>query len=293
MRAFAALLDRLVLTPQRNTKLRLMVNYFETTPDPDRGWALAALTGELDLPGVKPAMLRALVAERIDEILFHYSYDYVGDLAETIALVWPPAGKVEADTEPRLGAVVEELRMASRLQGPRIVERLLDSLQATERWALIKLVTGELILTTARTLAHDLRTRFGIAAPKIGVAGLNPHAGEAGGIGQEELEVIAPAVAELKFEGLDVDGPFPGDTLFYPPLWRRFDAIIAMYHDQALIPIKTVAFDSAVNTTLGLPIVRTSPDHGTAFDLAGTGKASVTSFLAALRLADRLTAEHG
>ena len=156
-----------------------------------------------------------------------------------------------------------------------------------------KLVTGELILTTARTLAHDLRTRFGIAAPKIGVAGLNPHAGEGGGIGQEELEVIAPAVAELKFEGLDVDGPFPGDTLFYPPLWRRFDAIIAMYHDQALIPIKTVAFDSAVNTTLGLPIVRTSPDHGTAFDLAGTGKASVTSFLAALRLADRLTAEHG
>jgi 4-hydroxythreonine-4-phosphate dehydrogenase len=156
-----------------------------------------------------------------------------------------------------------------------------------------KRITAELIAATARTLAHDLRTRFAIAAPKIGVAGLNPHAGEGGGIGREELDIIAPAVAELKFEGLDIDGPFPADTLFYPPLWRRFGAVIAMYHDQALIPIKTVAFDAAVNVTLGLPILRTSPDHGTAFDLAGTGKASVTSFLAALRLADRLAAERG
>jgi 4-hydroxythreonine-4-phosphate dehydrogenase len=154
-----------------------------------------------------------------------------------------------------------------------------------------RLVTVELIAATARTLAHDLRTRFAIPKPKIGVAGLNPHAGETGGIGREELDVIAPAVAELQFDGLDIDGPFPADTLFNPPFWRRFDAIIAMYHDQALIPIKTVAFDAAVNVTLGLPIIRTSPDHGTAFSLAGTGQASPTSFLAALRLADRLAAE--
>jgi 4-hydroxythreonine-4-phosphate dehydrogenase len=154
-----------------------------------------------------------------------------------------------------------------------------------------KLVTGELIAATARTLAHDLRTRFSIAAPKIAVAGLNPHAGEAGGIGNEELDVIAPWVAALRAEGLDIDGPFPADSLFYPPRWRQFDAVIAMYHDQALIPIKAVAFDAAVNVTLGLPILRTSPDHGTAFDLAGTGKASATSFLAALRLADRLSAD--
>jgi 4-hydroxythreonine-4-phosphate dehydrogenase len=151
------------------------------------------------------------------------------------------------------------------------------------------MITAELILSTVRTVAHDLRTRFGIAEPRIAVAGLNPHAGENGGIGMEELDVIAPAVAELVFENLDVEGPFPADTLFYPPHWRRYHAVIAMYHDQALIPIKTIAFDKAVNMTLGLPIVRTSPDHGTAFDLAGTGKASAASFLAALRLADRLT----
>ena len=154
------------------------------------------------------------------------------------------------------------------------------------------LITTGLILTTIRTLAHDLRTRFGIETPRIGVAGLNPHAGEAGGIGREELDIIGPAVAELAHEGLLVEGPFPADTLFYPPHWRRYDAVVAMYHDQALIPIKTVAFEEAVNVTLGLPIVRTSPDHGTAFDLAGTGKGSAASFLAAIRLADQLTSRH-
>lgn len=153
------------------------------------------------------------------------------------------------------------------------------------------MITRELIVSTGRTLVHDLRTRFSIAQPKIGIAGLNPHAGENGGIGMEELDIIGPAVAELVFEGFDAEGPFPADTLFYPPHWRRYDAVIAMYHDQALIPIKTVAFDKAVNLTMGLPIVRTSPDHGTAFDLAGTGKASVASLTAALRLADRLTAQ--
>ena len=151
------------------------------------------------------------------------------------------------------------------------------------------LITTDLIVSTARTLAHDLRTRFGIAEPRIGVAGLNPHAGEGGTIGGEELDIIGPAVATLAHEGLTIKGPFPADTLFYPPNWRRYDAVIAMYHDQALIPIKTLAFEEAVNVTLGLPIVRTSPDHGTAFDLAGTGNGSVSSFLAALRLADRLT----
>ena len=155
-----------------------------------------------------------------------------------------------------------------------------------------RLVTTELLMTTAHTLAHDLRTRFGIAEPRLAVCGLNPHAGENGGIGMEELNLIAPAIAELVFNGLNIEGPFSADTLFYPPHWRQYDAVIAMYHDQALIPIKTVAFEEAVNVTLGLPIVRTSPDHGTAFDLAGTGKASAASFLAALRLADQLTAQH-
>jgi 4-hydroxythreonine-4-phosphate dehydrogenase len=152
------------------------------------------------------------------------------------------------------------------------------------------LVTGDLIVQTGRIVAHDLRVRFGIAEPKLGIAGLNPHAGEGGTIGLEELDVIGPAVATLQHEGIAAEGPIPADTLFHPPHWQHYHAVIAMYHDQALIPIKTLAFDEAVNVTLGLPIVRTSPDHGTAFDLAGTGEGSTASLLAALRLADEMTA---
>ena len=150
-------------------------------------------------------------------------------------------------------------------------------------------VTQELLIATGRVVSHDLRTRFGIAEPRIGFAGLNPHAGEGGKIGTEDFDTVGPAVAQLQHEGILAEGPVPADTLFYPPHWRRYDAVIAMYHDQALIPIKTVAFEDAVNITLGLPIVRTSPDHGTAFDLAGTGKGSHASMLAAFRMADQLT----
>jgi 4-hydroxythreonine-4-phosphate dehydrogenase len=151
------------------------------------------------------------------------------------------------------------------------------------------LITTALINETANILEHDLRTRFGIEKPRIGIAGLNPHAGEGGALGTEENDIIRPAVEGLKLEGMNIEGPIPADTLFHLPRWKSFDAVIAMYHDQGLIPIKTVAFDEAVNITLGLPLVRTSPDHGTALDLAGTGKASTGSFLAALRMADRLT----
>ncbi|SFV35274.1 4-hydroxythreonine-4-phosphate dehydrogenase [Devosia crocina] len=152
-----------------------------------------------------------------------------------------------------------------------------------------QLITGRLILETLRVIARDLRARFGLAAPRIAVAGLNPHAGEGGTIGREEIEIIIPALERARAEGIDAVGPLPGDTLFFPRHWRQFDAVLAMYHDQALIPIKTVAFDAGVNVTLGLPIVRTSPDHGTAFDLAGTGKASTSSFLAAIAMADQMT----
>lgn len=151
------------------------------------------------------------------------------------------------------------------------------------------LVTFELVVTTGRIVAHSLRTRFGIAEPRIGFAGLNPHASEGGNIGTEDYDTVGPAIAHLQHEGILAEGPMPADTLFHLPHWRKYDAVIAMYHDQALIPIKTVAFDQAVNVTLGLPIVRTSPDHGTAFDLAGTGKGSEASFLNAIRLADELT----
>lgn len=151
------------------------------------------------------------------------------------------------------------------------------------------LITFDTLVDTGRIVAHDLRTRYGLAKPRLAFAGLNPHAGEGGAIGLEELQIILPAVEQLKLDGIDATGPIPADTLFYLPHWQQYDAVIAMYHDQALIPIKTVAFDEAVNVTLGLPIVRTSPDHGTAFDLAGTGSGSVKSFLAAIRLADQLT----
>lgn len=153
-----------------------------------------------------------------------------------------------------------------------------------------RLISEELIVATLRVMARDLQSRFGIAAPRIAVAGLNPHAGEGGAIGREEIEIIIPALEKARAEGIDAVGPLPGDTLFFPRHWRQYDAVLAMYHDQALIPIKTVAFDAGVNVTLGLPIVRTSPDHGTAFDIAGTGKASTSSFLAAIAMADQMTA---
>ena len=152
------------------------------------------------------------------------------------------------------------------------------------------LLTQDLIVETLRVMARDLTARFGVARPRIAVAGLNPHAGEGGAIGREEIEIIIPALEAAQAEGIEAVGPLPADTLFFPRHWRQYDAVLAMYHDQALIPIKTVAFDAGVNVTLGLPIVRTSPDHGTAFDLAGTGKASTSSFLAAIAMANSMTA---
>ena len=151
------------------------------------------------------------------------------------------------------------------------------------------LITAKLIRDTVKIVEHDLRTRFGVEEPRLAVTGLNPHAGESGSIGLEDRDIILPTIIELQHDGIRVDGPISADTIFHLPNWKKYDAVIAMYHDQALIPIKTVAFDQGVNVTLGLPLVRTSPDHGTAFELVGTGKASVTSMLAAIRLADRLT----
>jgi len=151
-------------------------------------------------------------------------------------------------------------------------------------------LTRELIVETGRIVARDLSDRFGIARPRLAVAGLNPHAGEEGALGEEDLAIVAPAVEQLRAQGIDARGPLPADTMFHAAARRTYDAVLAMYHDQALIPIKTLAFDHAVNVTLGLPFVRTSPDHGTAFDIAGTGRASPASLIAALRLAARLAA---
>jgi 4-hydroxythreonine-4-phosphate dehydrogenase len=151
----------------------------------------------------------------------------------------------------------------------------------------IEAMTGPQILQTLRITHQALGRNLG-RAPRMAVAGLNPHAGENGTMGSEDLDVIAPAVAQLQAEGIDARGPLPPDTMFHAAARAQYDAALCMYHDQALIPIKTLAFDSAVNLTLGLPFIRTSPDHGTAFDIAGKGVADEASLLAALDLASLL-----
>lgn len=149
-------------------------------------------------------------------------------------------------------------------------------------------LTAKLIETTLRITATALERDFAIFSPRIAVAGLNPHAGEDGTMGQEEITIIAPALEALRRDGLDIIGPLPADTMFHAAARAKYDAAVCMYHDQALIPVKTLAFDEGVNTTLGLPFIRTSPDHGTAFSLAGTGKASAASLIEAVRMAGRV-----
>ena len=252
MRAFAALLDRLVLTPQRNMKLRLLTDYLRATPDPDRGYALAALTGDLDIPSVKPAMLRALVADRVDEVLFAYSYDYVGDLAETISLIWPAkgdagigpvqgsgngtspsperggsprsggegasetptrlaaptdlplsgGGKTDTDlaVQPNLSTIVERLQGASRSEGPKLVEAWLDQLDATGRWALIKLVTGGMRIGVSARLAKQ-------AVADLGGQPVNAI--------EEVWHGIAPPYRDL-FAWLEGHGPRPESKVQAP-----------------------------------------------------------------------------
>ena len=147
-----------------------------------------------------------------------------------------------------------------------------------------------LIVETGRVVAEDLRRRFGLPSPRLAVAGLNPHAGEGGTIGREEQTIILPAIEALRAGGISVSGPLSADAMFHPSARVSYDAALCMYHDQALIPAKTIAFAETVNVTLGLAFVRTSPDHGTAFDLAGSGRADPSSLAAALRLAAALVA---
>ncbi|WP_237154954.1 4-hydroxythreonine-4-phosphate dehydrogenase PdxA [Oryzibacter oryziterrae] len=156
-----------------------------------------------------------------------------------------------------------------------------------------KTLTREMIVSIGQIVDRDLRQRFGLATPRLSVAGLNPHAGESGTMGREDQDIVAPAVADLQARGIDASGPWPSDTLFHGRARRRYDVVLAMYHDQALIPVKTIAFDETVNVTLGLPFIRTSPDHGTALDIAGKGIANPDSMIAAIRLAGRMAAEAG
>jgi len=149
-------------------------------------------------------------------------------------------------------------------------------------------LTREGLAQTIRITHAAMQDRFGISKPRIAVAGLNPHAGEGGAMGDEEITMITPLLDDMRAEGFDLAGPLPADTMFHPHARTQYDVAICMYHDQALIPIKTLDFASGVNVTLGLPFIRTSPDHGTAFDIAGTGQADATSLIAALRMATQM-----
>lgn len=149
-------------------------------------------------------------------------------------------------------------------------------------------LTTDLILETARIVDRDLRMRFGISRPRLAVAGVNPHAGEGGALGREDDAIIRPAIEQLVAEGIVAFGPLPADTMFHPAARENYDVALCMYHDQALIPAKALGFDDSVNVTLGLPFIRTSPDHGTAFNIAGTGKAKPDSLIAALRMAAQM-----
>jgi 4-hydroxythreonine-4-phosphate dehydrogenase len=193
--------------------------------------------------------------------------EYLGKLAEEATGV--SARPVMMLWSPELAVVPVTIHLALKDVIPRLSESL--------------------VVETARIVARDLRERFGIARPRLAIAGLNPHAGEDGALGDEDLTVVRPAVERLKAEGIDARGPLPADSLFHRAARESYDVALAMYHDQALIPIKTLAFNHAVNVTLGLPFVRTSPDHGTAFDIAGTGRADPASLIAALQLAARLS----
>ncbi|MGH7121655.1 MAG: 4-hydroxythreonine-4-phosphate dehydrogenase PdxA [Acetobacteraceae bacterium] len=157
--------------------------------------------------------------------------------------------------------------------------------------AAVAMLSVERIVETARIVANGLANDFGIAHPRLAVAGLNPHAGEGGALGTEDRDIVAPAVAALKQDGIAAIGPLPADTMFTPAMRARYDVALCMYHDQALIPLKTLDMAHGVNVTLGLPIVRTSPDHGTAFDIAGIGCADASSLIAALRMAAAMARE--
>ncbi len=156
---------------------------------------------------------------------------------------------------------------------------------------MLDMITIDRIVAVCRVTEAALRTHWGIAAPRLAVAGLNPHAGEDGTMGEEETTIIAPAIAQLRAEGLDVSGPFAADSMFTPPARAGYDVAMGMYHDQALIPLKTLDMRHGVNVTLGLPVVRTSPDHGTAFAIAGQGRADPSSLIAAIDLAAELAAQ--
>jgi 4-hydroxythreonine-4-phosphate dehydrogenase len=265
-----------------------------------------------DVAGIGPEIVaKALASGKLDK---RFDYEVIGDprtkrRADAVDLVVQAARRcLSGELAALVTAPISKQLVCDAGYHFEGHTELLAHIARTKRFAMM-LVGGPLrvslvtihvplakvprLLSTKRIvevigLSHDVCKRFGIRRPKIGVAGLNPHAGEGGLLGHEEQRIIAPAIQSAKRKGIGVTGPWPADTLFHKAYHGEFDAVVAMYHDQGLAPLKMIAFDSGVNLTLGLPFIRTSPDHGTAFDIAGKGIANPASMIAAINLAAKL-----
>ncbi len=254
--------------------------------DPDPGSAPAFAWGETTAEGGRQAMLA--VSTAVDLCLTGAVDGMVTAPLSKEAIHkagYPFPGHTEYLQE-RTGAPTVVMVLASDLEAGALRVALVTIHVPVA--AVAGLVTAERIATTCRTLATALRRDLGIDRPRLAVLGLNPHAGDGGVIGTEEIDILRPALDTLRAEGLAVEGPFPADAFFGRAAWTRSDAVVAMYHDQGLAPFKALAMGGGVNVTLGLPIVRTSPDHGTAFDVAGQGVADPNSLIEAVRLAARM-----
>jgi 4-hydroxythreonine-4-phosphate dehydrogenase len=248
-----------------------------TAGKPDTRNAAATIAAiRSSISDVKAGTVRAVITNPIAKsVLYETGFSHPGHtefLAELAAEHWP-----STHYHPVMMLACAELRVV-----PLTIHIPLADVP--------RRMSRELICNTIRITAEALSRDFGITAPRIAVAGLNPHAGEGGAIGAEDRDVIFPALASLAAVGYNVTGPLPADTMFHPAARAKYDVAVCMYHDQALIPIKTLAFDEGVNVTLGLPFIRTSPDHGTAFDIATLGIASETSLVEALKLANVMAA---
>ena len=266
-------------------------------PPPYRSRDAAPAVSVLDVPAAAPVHAGRLDPANARHVIAMLERATDGCLAgEFDALVTAPVQK-SVINEAGIAFTGHTEFLAERCKAPQVVMLLagggLRVALATTHLPLAQVpraITPALLRSVLRILDGDLRRRFGIARPRILVAGLNPHAGESGYLGREEIEVIAPTIAALAAEGLDVSGPYPADTLYTPRMLEGADATLAMFHDQGLPVLKHAAFGAAVNVTLGLPIVRTSVDHGTALDRAGTGEVDGGSLREALALGFELAA---
>ena len=242
-------------------------------PDPANGAAVIASIEQATALAQRGAVSGVVTNPINKAALYDSGFRYPGHTEFLAALTGVPGREVMMLVGAGLRVVPVTIHVSLR--------RALDTLNT------------EVIVAASRTTAAALRADFGIARPRLAIAGLNPHAGEQGKMGDEEAMIIEPALATLRAEGIDVSGPWPPDTMFTASARTRYDAAICMYHDQALIPLKTLDVAQGVNVTLGLPIVRTSPDHGTAYDIAGKGIADPRSLIAAIELASALAQRRG